>query len=82
MHPCAPPKCTPDWSVHTVCDNIMLTFRFVPFCFVYYTVLYSVLFRPLPFSFGEENNSNVRKMNTCVETVRNKTIWGHTERFI
>ena len=44
---------------------MMLTFRFVPFHSVYYTILYSVLFRPLPFSFGEENDSNVRKANTC-----------------
>ena len=61
-------------AMYCVCDNMMLTFRFVSFHFVsfrsvYYTVLYSVLFRSLPFSFGEENDSNVRKTNTCVKTV-------------
>ena len=48
---------------------MMLTFRFVPLHSVYHTVLYSALFRPLLFSFEEENNSNVGKANTCVGTV-------------
>ena len=51
---------------------MMLMFRFVSFRSVYYTVLYSVLFRPLPFSFGEENDSIVRKQTHASEWFRTK----------